>query len=47
MESLYFKLIKELNTTNQCNEISRRIHAGITFLSILPKEGATHQKLNN
>lgn len=45
MESLYLKLIGELNTTDQCIEISRRIHAGITFLSILPKEGATHQEI--
>ncbi len=45
MESLYSRFIEKLKETDQCIEISRRIHAGITFLSIQPKEGTTHQKI--
>ncbi len=45
MESLYSKLVEELGAAEQCTTVSRRIHAGITFLSILPKDGITKQEI--
>ena len=44
--TLYVDLIEQLRKTEQCAEVSRRIYAGATFLSIRPRDGWDHKKID-